>query len=107
MKSQVMGGRRIIECECGMPGHVLVVDVEDEDIGSGNFPTVEFSFLAQWRAPWWTRLWWAFKYVFAGTPYYISDTVIVNFKNVEQLEDTAAVIRAGLERVATNTVSGR
>ena len=111
MKSKLFEDRFIIECSCGSPDRLLVIDLfEDEEYtgpvdcsnplimeGFKQFSEISFFFTSNWRLPFLKRIITAFKYIVEKEPYFISDSVHIDAQNIEDLEEMIARLRTFLK----------
>jgi len=96
MKSQMIKSRRYLECDCYSPDHLLVVDILEDDEqpdDSEKYYLAEFAFLSNWRNSWYKRIYYAIKYILGLNSYYISDSVCISERNIEQLEELVKVFK--------------
>lgn len=79
--------RHIIECSCLVDSHLLIIDIDKE------YKTIDFSFVSDWREPFFKRVKEAFKYIFFQKWYYTSNTIMITKDNIEDLEKAIADIK--------------
>ena len=86
MKSEFIEGRHYIECACGNPRHMFCVDLavwEDEpDVYYG----ADVYIMSNWKAPLYTRIIAAFKYIFTGSEFSVGDSIIIDRDNIDQFK---------------------
>lgn len=96
MKSSMLKNRIFLECDCYSPDHLLVVDVLEEDEqpdGATEIFLAEIAFMSDYRAPWYNRLWYALGYVFKRKSYYVSDSICMSDRNIEQFEELVNIFK--------------
>jgi hypothetical protein len=97
MKSKVSEDRFIIECSCGSPDHLLIIDLFEDDKDDRYFSDISFYFVSNYRLSFFKRLWVAFKYVFFLEPPFESDSVHITEQNIEDLEEMTERLRSCLK----------
>jgi len=87
MKSSVIENRFFIECACGDPQHLLVFDwYRDDEDDEENFSDLSVYFVSNWNNSFWKRVKMAFKFIFIKEHFLWSDAVIIDERNIYQLE---------------------
>jgi hypothetical protein len=102
MKSQLIESRRFIECDCYRQDHIMVVDILEEDEqpdGASKIFLADVAFLSNYTAPWYKRIWYALCYIFNKKSYYVSDSVCISERNIDQFEELVARLKAQREKL--------
>lgn len=85
MKSDIVEGRRYIECTCGSYDHLLVFEI-DPDFYE-EYGEVSVYFTSGYHETFFGRLKAAIKYVFKKETYLnMSDSITINEKNIGQFK---------------------
>lgn len=91
MKSDFEKDRFIIECECHSPDHLLIVDCEDVDDNKDNKERITLLisvyFSANWKAPWYKRIWYALEFIFYRKKFCWGDDIVIGMNNLHQLKE--------------------
>ena len=88
MKSTIDPDRFYLECSCGMPDHLLIIETFRWNEGNeGETKSVEFQFVSNYNEPWYQRIKYALKYVLFKQKFGVSNSVCINSSTVAQLEE--------------------
>ena len=104
MKSGIFPNRHFLECSCWSPDHLLVFDINDystKDDMENTLPNivVDVYFTHTWKAPLFTRIRLALSYIFIRKNYSIGDKIILNEKNIDQLQELVDVLKNRREQL--------
>ncbi len=86
MKSKILKRRRILECSCGMPNHLLIFDYDEE------FKYVSISFEYKKDIPFFKRIRLAFNYLFRKEELCYND-IIIHTEHIDQLDELVQEIK--------------
>lgn len=87
MKSKIKDNYYYLECGCHMPHHLLCFDFDLEDYSIG------MSFVSNWKAPWYKRIWYAIMFVVNKEKFCWNDEVIINSEDITELEEVIEKIK--------------
>lgn len=88
MKSKVTEDRFIIECACGSPDHLLIIEMFEDEYSYGMVPSdISFYFTSDWRIPFFRRIKCALEFIFFKKSFYTSNSVHINEQNIEDLKE--------------------
>jgi hypothetical protein len=90
MKSEVVDGRFYIECACGSPHH-LIFEIYKED----KTMDIDVYFASAGSFSFWDRFKQCFWYLINKEKYLSGDGVIIDKKNIKQLQEVINYIKAG------------
>lgn len=79
--------RYFIECDCLMPNHLLVIDIEDDN------KYIDVSILSDWRSVWYKRIWYAIKYIFQCETFPYSNSVGIYIDNIDDFYEAITAVR--------------
>ena len=89
MKSEIIRDRYLIECACGDPEQLLVFDFFEYE----SDRTIEVYIMANWHLSVWQRIKNALKYIWKKESFIYADAIMINSKNIQQLEEWVKFIK--------------
>ena len=93
-KSKMFENRYYIECSCGTPDHILCFDINiEKEEGKEIDIDIAIYFTNSYKEPWYRRIKHALRYIFVQEPIVYGSAVLIDEKNIEELEEVIEKIK--------------
>ena len=90
MKSNYAEERYFVECSCGSPDELLIFDIY---VHENKIEDISVYLTSPYYLKWYSRLRIAFNYLIGKTKYIESSEVMINKKNIADLEEVIGAIK--------------